>query len=123
MMPGTGCPDPAPVLGVDNMPAAGNYIKLEQGVYDVMRFDGFKKVKKEVVDPVLGFPKDITTLDFHVIELNGEKVNTLFSITSSVLQSQLEPYLAAEKYLMYRFTFTQTPGAFQPPRLVQASHV
>ncbi len=104
------------------MPLAGNYIKLSEGVLDIMRFDKYVKVKKTVVDPKLNFPKDITTLDFHVVELNGETVSSLFSITSSVLQAQLEPYLVGEKFISYRFTFTQTKGEYQPPRLVSIEH-
>ncbi len=103
------------------MPLVGNYIKLEIGILDTVAFDRAVWHPKSWDDPATGINKDVKTLDLHVIELNGEKVNTLLSITSSKLQEQLKPYLDGERYLTKRFTFTQTPGKYQPPRLVSVA--
>jgi len=105
------------------MPLEGNYVKLKVGLLDTMRFDMQKKVEKDVIDPLTKFPKRITTLEFHVIELNGETVSTVFSISSQVLMSRMQSFLDGDQYLSYRFTFTQTAGENEPPRLVSAQRI
>jgi hypothetical protein len=100
-----------------------NYVKIEIGKLTTIRFDAAVKQKKPVLDPALGFSKDITTLDLHITELNGSAVSTLLSISSSTLQKSLEPYLIDEKFRNYRFTLTKDPGAYAPPRIVSATPV
>lgn len=100
-----------------------NYLKIEVGKLVSIRFDKAIKQSKPVMDPALGFSKDITTLDLHVTEKDGLPVSTLLSISSLTLQKALEPYLVDEKYLLYRFTLTKDPGAYAPPRIVSAQRV
>ncbi|MFA5379068.1 MAG: hypothetical protein WC455_25155 [Dehalococcoidia bacterium] len=97
-----------------------NYVKIEVGVLTRMRFDKAVWETRSVMDPKLGFAKDVSTLNFHVVELDGKPVSTVWSITSSTLQEQLKPYLAGDKYLAYRFVITRDGGGYAPPRIASA---
>lgn len=100
-----------------------NYVKIEPGVLTQMRFDKFAWDKRSVMDPKLGFAKDVMTLNFHVSELNGAPVSTVYSITATTLQEALKPYLDRDKYLAYRFTITRDGSGYQPPRIAAATPV
>jgi hypothetical protein len=100
-----------------------NYVKIEPGVLTQMRFDKFAWEKRSVPDPSLGFSKDVQTLNFHVVELNGATVSTVYSITASTLQAAFRPYLDRDKYLVYRFTITRDGAGYSPPRIAAATPV
>jgi hypothetical protein len=85
-----------------------------------MKFDAYAWEKKSVKDPTLGFAKDLMTLNFHVVELNGETVSTVYSITASTLQAAFKPYLDKDKYLAYRFSITRDGTGYAPPRIASA---
>jgi hypothetical protein len=105
------------------MAEASNYVKIEPGVLTQMRFDAYKAEKRAVPDPHLGFTKDVMTLNFHVTELNGQPVSTVYSITASTLQEAFKPYLERDKYLAYRFTITRDGSGYQPPRIAAVTPV
>ncbi len=100
-----------------------NYVKIEPGVLTQMRFDKFAWEKRSVPDPSLGFSKDVMTLNFHVTELNGSPVSTVYSITASTLQEAFKPYLDRDKYLAYRFTITRDGTGYSPPRIAAATPI
>lgn len=102
------------------MPEITNYVKIEAGALTSMRFDKFAWDKRSVPDPRLGFTKDVMTLNFHVVELDGKSVSTVFSTTSTTLQEAFKPYLERDKYLAYRFTITRDGGGYAPPRIAAA---
>jgi hypothetical protein len=97
-----------------------SYVKLEPGMPTVMRFDMYKWVQKAVIDPKLGFPKNVKTLAFHVIELDGRTVSTVYSVISGNLQKEFMPYLAGDKYLSYRFTIIKEGPVDIAPRIMLA---
>jgi len=100
-----------------------NYVKIEPGVLTQMRFDKFIWEKRTVPDPSLGFSKNVMTLNFHVVELNGSPVSTVYSITASTLQAAFRPYLDRDKYLAYRFSITRDGAGYSPPRIAAATPV
>lgn len=97
-----------------------SYVKLKPGMPTVMRFDAYKWVAKAVIDPKLGFAKTVKSLAFHVIELDGRLVSTVYSVISGNLQKEFEPYLAGDKYLGYRFTMIKEGPVDIAPRIMQA---
>ena len=94
-----------------------NYVKLEMGIPVTMKFDNFKWISHKVVDPDLGFSKTVRALVFHVIEVDGEPADTVFSLISTKAQREMEPYLAAEKYKRYKFTWLKEAPGYVAPRL------
>ena len=97
-----------------------SYVKLKPGMPSVMMFDAYKWVSKAVIDPVLGFAKSVKSLAFHVVELEGRPVSTVYSVISANLQKEFEPYLVGDKYLGYRFTIIKEGPVDIAPRIMQA---
>jgi len=100
-----------------------SYVKLEVGTATVMRFDKYAWQKRAIIDPELGFAKTVKTLVFHVVELEGKPVSTIFSLVSEKAQKEFEPYLLGDKYLRYRFTMIKEGGGFIPPRIMTATPI
>lgn len=98
-----------------------SYVKLSVGTPTVMRFDKYAWQKRAIIDPELGFGKDVKALVFHVVELDGKPVSTIFSLISDKAQKEFEPYLAGEKFLRYRFTVIKEGTGFAPPRIMSAT--
>lgn len=88
-----------------------------------MRFDAHSYQHREITDPELGFSKTVTALVFHVVELEGEPVSTVFSLISEKGKRQFEPYLAAERYRRYRFTVIKEGTGFVAPRIMSATPI
>ena len=95
-----------------------NYVKLEVGIPVTMKFDVFKWHDHKVLDPELGFSKTVRALVFHVTEVNGEPADTVFSLISTKAQREMEPYLEAERYKRYKFTWIKEAAGYVAPRLV-----
>jgi hypothetical protein len=106
-----------------SMSQEANYVKIKPGVLTRMRFDRAVWEMKSIPDPKLGFSKDVNTLNFHVIELDGQTVSTVFSTTSTTLQEAIKPYLERDKYLAYRFVITRDSGGYAPPRIAAVTPV
>jgi len=100
--------------------AEENYVKLELGKQTTMRFSEFAWDARKIIDPRLGFEKTVKTLAFHVVELNGLKADTVFSLISSTAQKEFEPYLEKERYKRYRFTMIKESHENRPPRIMSA---
>lgn len=98
-----------------------SYVKLEVGKPITMRFDAHAWQPREIVDPDLGFKKKVKALVFHVVELNGHEVSTVFSLISDKGQKEFAPYLERERYKRYRFTVIKEAPGFAPPRIMTAS--
>lgn len=94
-----------------------NYVKLEVGIPVTMKFDNFKWVSHKVVDPELGFSKTVRALVFHVTEVEGKLADTVFSLISTKAQKEMEPYLEAERYKRYEFTWLKEAPGYVAPRL------
>ena len=100
-----------------------SYVKLGVGKPTVMRFDKYAWQKRAVIDPDLGFAKDVKALVFHVVELEGRPVSTIFSLISDKAQKEFVPYLAGDKFRRYRFTIIKEGAGFVPPRIMMATPI
>ena len=98
-----------------------NYIELKVGVPVTMRYDKFAWQSRQVVDPDLGFSKTVRALVFHVVEQDGRPADTIFSLISTKAQKEIEPYLLAEKFRRYKFTWLKEAPGYVAPRLVNVS--
>jgi len=98
-----------------------NYVKLEVGKPVVLRFDKFSWLSHPIVDPDLGFSKTVRALVFHVVEQDGRPADTIFSLISTKAQKEIEPYLLAEKFRRYKFTWLKEAPGYVAPRLVNVS--
>jgi len=105
------------------MPVEESYVRLKPGIPVTMRFDDAKFITKEVVDPVLGWKKNVKSLAFHVVELNGAAVSTVFSLVSQKAMNEFEPFLERDRYKRYRFTIIRDAGAWTAPRIVSAEPI
>lgn len=94
-----------------------NYVELKVGIPVTMKFDIFKWLSHKVVDPELGFSKTVRALVFHVTEVDGEPADTVFSLISTKAQREMEPYLEAERYKRYKFTWLKEAPGYVAPRL------
>ncbi len=96
-----------------------NYVALEVGIPVTMKFDIFKWISHKVVDPELDFSKTVRALVFHVTEVDGEVADTVFSLISTKAQREMEPYLEAERYKRYKFTWLKEAPGYVAPRLFE----
>lgn len=99
------------------------YIVLEPFRPVRLVFDKFGRMTQEVTDPVLGWEKKVPTLKFHVIEKNGKKVDTVYSVLSVKLMKEFEPYLANERFRRYAFTIVKDGGVDRPPRIASVEPI
>ena len=93
------------------------YIVLEPFKPVRLVFDKFGRMKQHVKDPVLGWEKEVPTLKFHVIEKDGKKIDSVYSVLSVKLQKEFAPYLERERYKRYAFTIVKDGAVDMPPRI------
>lgn len=96
-----------------------NYIRLEIGVPIRLHFIDHGEIPKIVTDPVLKWKKTVKSLVFKVDKMDGDQVDTVFSILSEKLWNEFRPYLHGQKYLNYEFVIVKDVGGFTPPRIVE----
>jgi len=72
------------------------------------------------MDPKTGIKSDVKTLVFHVTELNGQPISTIYSVLSQTLQKAFQPYIDGNTYPRYRFTITRGSGDWDAPRIAAA---
>ena len=97
-----------------------SFVRLMPGDTIMIRVDQAVYHTRTVQDPVLKMSKDVKVLALHVIELAGQPANTIFTVLSDKLQKELDPYIAGEKFLRYRFVITRGTGAYDSPRISSA---
>uniref|UniRef100_A0A6H2A239 Uncharacterized protein n=1 Tax=viral metagenome TaxID=1070528 RepID=A0A6H2A239_9ZZZZ len=100
--------------------AEENYVKLQLNKPVTMRFDAFAWGMHKVKDPIFGFDKTVKALAFHVIEVDFNPADTVFSLISTVAQKEFEPYLEADRYKRYKFQMIKTGDISTPPRIMTA---
>ncbi len=100
-----------------------NYVRLEPHKPVIMRFDAFGWQPRKITDPDLGFTKTVKALVFHVIELNGEPADTVFSIISTKAQKEFEPYLEHDRFKNFRFQVVKEAPGFAPPRIMAVTPI
>lgn len=84
-----------------------NYVKLIPGVPARMHFTGHAYASNQIRDPKTGLIKTLNTLVFSVDQLNGEPVDTVYSVTSDKLMQHLEPHLPDNAYRGLLFSITR----------------
>lgn len=98
----------------------GNYVPLGPGETKTMRFDQAAWTTITRKDPRTGITSDVNALEFHVVELDGQPVNTKFSTISQQLQNALQAYVDKGMLSRYRFTITKGAGRYDAPRISSA---
>jgi len=90
-----------------------NYVELEDGVPSRFHFRDHALVRKTITDPVTLQPASRNTLVMEVNTLDGQPLESKFSIMAEKLASQFEPYLADKSYRNYDFTITAVGSGFR----------
>jgi|SRR5208337_1062316 len=101
-------------------PVSQNYVTIGPGQTASMRFDQAVESAATRKDPKTGITSDVKTLVFHVIELNGQPVSTIYSVISATLQQAFQPYIDKGTYMKYRFMITRGSGDWDAPRISAA---
>jgi len=96
-----------------------NYVGLNPGIPRRMHFTDDYLVDRDIWDPQLGRSKRVRSLVFWVDELDGENVARTFSILSTKLQQQLQPFLEGKEYTKYDFVITEVGEGFTKDFLVE----
>jgi len=89
-----------------------NFIVLQNDTPAVIHAVDHAFVDKDIMDPLTRKPKTVTTLEFQVDSLNGEPVNTSWSVISEKLASMLEPFLEDRRYRNFNFIVTKRGSGF-----------
>jgi hypothetical protein len=98
----------------------GNYVTMGPGETKTMRFDKAVWTTIKRKDPRTGITSDVNALEFHVVELDSQTVDTKFSTISQQLQNALQAYIDQGKLTRYRFTITKGAGRYDAPRIAAA---
>ena len=89
-----------------------NFIVLQNDTPAVIHAVDHQFVDKEITDPLTRKPKTATTLEFTVDSLNGEAVNTTWSVISEKLAQMLQPFLQDRRYRDVNFIVTKRGSGF-----------
>lgn len=89
-----------------------NYVELQPGVPKRLHFTSHGLVTRDLLDPLLGRPKPVTSLLFTVDREDGVAVAKTLSVTSEKLAASLEPYLEGERYQALEFVITKAGAGF-----------
>lgn len=98
-----------------------NYITIERDQTEVLHFKGHELADRVVRDPVTGREKSVKTLIMYVDERGGAATDTVFSIISDKLATQLGPWLEGERYKRFTFAITRRGAGFLTDWEIQAS--
>ena len=98
-----------------------NYVVLPEGRPVRLHFTEHGMVDRDIPDPLLGFPKRVTTLVFLVDEEDGRPVAKSLDITAEGLAAQLAGYLVDQQYRRYDIIITRRGSGFGTKYTVVAS--
>lgn len=91
---------------------------LAPGVQVALHFSDHRIVKRVVEDPVRHVQVERESLVMYVDEVNGGKVDKMYSILSQRHAAELGGYLENKRYLNYTFVITKDSAGTIPPRIV-----
>jgi hypothetical protein len=97
-----------------------NYIQLERDKPTLLHFTDHYYVKREIADKDKGGMKWVDTLVFWCDRLEGEDIARTFSVLSTKLAANLEPFLVDHKYRKYDFRITKTGEGYATDFIVEA---
>jgi len=95
-----------------------NYVVLKPGIPVTLHFVDHALVKREITDPVRKVGVTRESLMFYVDEVDGGKVDRVYSILSQKHAAEFAGYLPGKGYTRYRFTVIKDAPGFVPPRIV-----
>jgi hypothetical protein len=96
-------------------------VTLAPGVQVALHFSDHRIVKRVVEDPVRHVQVERESLVMYVDEVNGGKVDKMYSILSQRHAAELGGYLEGKKYLGYTFIVLKEAAGTVPPRIVSVT--
>ncbi|KKK81686.1 hypothetical protein LCGC14_2810960 [marine sediment metagenome] len=98
-----------------------NFLTDEEGVPKVMHFYDHEFQRREIRDPITGRLKKIWVLVFFVDLLNGEEVDTEWSITAERLAGNFQAFLPQKAYIGRLWTVTPRGQSFNREHTVESA--
>lgn len=95
-----------------------NFVMLKPGIPVTLHFVDHRIVNRQIEDPVRHVPVTRESLLFYVDEVDGTKLDKMYSILSQKHAAEFAGYLPMKKYVGYRFTVIKDAAGFVPPRIV-----
>lgn len=96
-----------------------NFVVLKPGIPVTLHFSDHRVVKRVITDPIRKVAVTRESLLFYVDEVDGTKVDKMYSILSQKHAAEFAGYLPGKKYVGYRFTVIKDAPGFVPPRIVK----
>lgn len=103
------------------MAVVENFVRLTEGIPKRLHFKDHAYVTRRIRDPVTGWEKNVTVLEFLVDFEDGRPVEKVFSVIQSKLEAALMPYLEGKRYRDYLFTITRIGTGFTTEFRVEVS--
>jgi len=91
---------------------------LKPGIPVTLHFTEHAVVSRQIEDPIRHVLVTRESLLFYVDEVDGTKVDRVYSILSQKHAAEFAGYLPGRKYVGYRFTIIKDAPGFVPPRIV-----
>jgi len=95
-----------------------NYIVLTPGIPVTLHFTDHAIQARPIEDPVRKVQVTRESLLFYVNEMDGTKVDKMYSVVSQKHAAEFAGYLPGKRYVAYRFTVIKDAPGFVPPRIV-----
>jgi len=86
-----------------------SYVKLVPQRPTTMRFDGWRRETRQIMDNKSKQLKTEEIWVFHVIELDGNKVDLTYSVLSKKHKADLSPLIDSGQLFFRRVTITHYP--------------
>jgi len=100
-----------------------NYVILKPGIPVTLHFSDHGIVKRPITDPVRHVGVTRESLMFYVDEVDGAKVDLVYSVLSQKHAAEFAGYLPGKAYMRYRFTVIKDAPGFVPPRIVRVTPI
>ena len=95
-----------------------NFVALKPGIPVTLHFNDHRIASREIEDPIRRVRVTRESLLLYVDEVDGTKVDRVYSILSQKHAAEFAGYLPGKKYVGYRFTVIKDAPGFVPPRIV-----
>ena len=89
-----------------------NFVVLENESPALLHFNSVTRERRTITERTTGDEKEIFVLVFGVDELNGSRVQAIFSVTSEKLAQTLQPWLHGGRYKTVDFVITRSGSGF-----------
>lgn len=95
-----------------------NYIVLTPGIPITLHPTDHRIDSIPIEDPIRKVQVTRERLLFYVDEMDGTKVDKMYSVLSQKHAAEFAGYLPGKRYVGYRFTVIKDAPGFVPPRIV-----